>query len=433
MYAEIVQGNEQSEYRAVVRSEPSSSMRLTPTLALVLALVLAGCTQDQTLAPDLPPTSQRSPTSPSPTQDGLYHAMFANVAGFDKTDYFNGTLRLEQANTAPGAPVGAQPFEKSLVQFDVSDLIPKGVPIMLEARLQATMSQGDLQMWFSVPDGQNRHGGGSFERGGNKIALRGLVRSTDSPILLNLFYREAEPVPELPYTLSVRSAFDPTTARSAFPIGVTLPTGSSTMKVELVGEEYPWIQGRNAWNLMLWGPDDSFLGHHELAAPSTAIPLASSDGGEYVLMLQQGGRMLRILTPDAPAALRALPQQFVFTEAQGTMSATSGEWTTTHEREPVLAGITFTGANIAAGIRASLVTPKGPLFEFAAPAGPETLFFNVNAADTGVSSIFEFDAGYATDNLVAGEYRASVAFDHGYGPDGVRAFNVAAFWQREAT
>lgn len=396
---------------------------------VALVVALAGCAgTGETGRTDGPP-SPDAPGGDASAGAPLLAARFPGVEASSEALYANGTLRLEQANRPPSAPAGS-PAADSLVTVDVTKLVSRGVPAILVADVRSQMTRGNVYVWFSIPNDDFRNGAFGPSAGGAQHVEQGLVRVSGEPITLNLYYDEAEPAREVPYVLSARLAFDPEVVPGAFPVGLTLPEGSRNIDVELVGERRDFAFDLEVPNLMLWGPDDAFLGHHALPTARTTIQLpADAKGGEYVLLLSQGGRAMRVHAAGAqPAALRALPQSFVLSGEHSGGTPQKAEWTTTYDRVPVLAGIVFTPTSVSASLHVKLDGPAGTLMDGTAD-GP---FFNTPPVPVvgGLSSGGWWDSAYGVPGLAAGSYRGLVEAPQSAGADPVRARDVAAFWSR---
>lgn len=390
---------------------------------LALAVCLSGCaSSDGNAGSGL--TDQETPELDPTVPAGLVAARFPGGATADRTIWANGTLRPEQANGVTGYGILPR-VGPPAATVDVTSLAIPGMPMLLEATLDSTMTQGAARLRFAIPREDARNNAYGLPEAGKHHAESGIVRTGDSPIVLNLFYSGAEPAAEVPYTLGIRARTDPTVIRGAFPVGITVPNGTQEMVVELVGERRDWGFDPEVANLMLWSPDDSFLGHFALTQRQTAIPLAG--GGEYVAILSQGGRSVRIFTEGTvPATLRALPQEFeVSDEHQGTPE--QAEWTTIFARVPVLAGILVSPSAASPNLAMRLESQSGVLFD-AVDEGP---WFNVPQVPDGtLATSLAWDSAYGMPNLASGEYRATVQADMAVGADPIRGQTFVIFWLR---
>lgn len=402
-----------------------------PALA-VLALLLAGCADPTpgagTAAPAATtPAPDAVPEGAQPAPPGMVAARFADAEPRAESIWANGTLKPEQASRAPGAPIRS-PLTTPLVSLDVTDLVPRGVPVILVAEVQAAMTQGDVDIFFAIPPDDFRNGAFDAPRGGFTRAEQGLVRSGQDPVLLNLVYDEAEPAAEVPYTLFASVEFDPTVVRAAFPVGVTLPPGASEVVVELVGARRDFAFDLDVPNLMVWAPDDSFVGHFPLREALNPIPLPSAEGGEHVLLLSQGGRSMRLLTNGTvPAPLRAMPQTFHRSEPHADATPQGVEWTTTYDRVPMLAGVVFEPTTLTPEVSVAITNAAGTLLE-GTVAGPWVHVPQVPQA--GLVTRFGWDSAYGVPGLAAGDHHVRVKGEGAAGIDAFQARDFAAFWSR---
>jgi hypothetical protein len=401
-------------------------VRATAFLLVASLLFLAGCSspgKDSVPEPTTPP-----PNTDSTIPAGLSAAVFPNAAPTDLTIWANGTLKPEQAGgvSTPAFGVG-RPDATVAATVDVTELGVAGLPIILEATLDSTMAQGSAFAFFSIPGDEFRNNAFGQPVGGKHHVESGLVRSTSEPITLNLFYQGLEPSAEVPYTLSAHVKADPSIIRAAFPVGIMVTNGTREITVDLLGQQRDFAFDLDVPNLMLWAPDDTFLGHHALAQGRTTIQLPNGDG-EYVAMLSQGGRSMRILTnATSPAELRAMPQTFVVSDPHPGSTATKAEWTTTYETVPVLAGVFFTPSTFSPDMTVLLESPKGPLLNGMA-TGP---WLHVPQVPNGaLSAFFGWDSAYAVPNLVAGDYHVSVSSPMAVGADPIQGSDFSAFWSR---
>jgi hypothetical protein len=396
------------------------------SFSLVMLLVFAGCSSPA----DDPqqPSPTLTPDTDASIPAGLMAAVFPDAEAVDQTIWANGTLRPEQAGGIRTPAVGlGRPGATIAASVDVTELAVSGSPIILEATLESTMDQGSAFVFFSIPDEEFRNNAFGDPVMGDHHVESGLVRRSNDPVLLNLYYEGLEPGAEVPYTLSAHVKTDPAVIRAAFPVGITVVNSTTNMTVDLLGEQRDWAFDLDIPNLMLWAPDDTFLGHHALTEARTTIPLASG-AGEYVAMLSQGGRSMRILLPGSePATLRAMPQEFFVSEPHPGSTPTRAEWTTTYEPVPVLAGLFWTPSTFTPDITVSLASPAGILLEGTAE-GP---WFHVPQVPDGMlSAFFGWDSAYAVPNLVAGDYDASITSERAVGAEPIQGSDFYAYWSR---
>lgn len=389
--------------------------------ALVVA-ALAGCA-----APVEAPTNATAVVAAPAdgllaSPEGLAPARFADVDPVDRTLWLNGTFKLQDASRPPQVPGLLPAPATAIAQLDLTSDVPVGIPSTLFARVDMPLAQGDFDLWFEVSSEEWRTGGGCQPRGGFSEAARGLVHQAD-PVRMSLFYDEAEPAAEVPYSVLVRVQADPTVAPGGMSVALEVPAGTSSIVVEPVGEPRDGCMfDLETPNLMLWAPDDAFLGHRELPEGRTTVELPHAEGGEYVLLLSQGGRGLRVHAPPG-STLRALAQEFGQSEPHAG-GPDGVEWTFEQPRVPTLAGMTFDSPAVAKDVTFSYASPGTTFFE----GTFEGEWVTANAAQ--IQSGFWFDSAFGVPGLEAGTYTGRVKFGQGAGPDAVQVRDVFAYWVR---
>lgn len=398
---------------------------------LVVAFCLAaGCASPSHDAggPATTPATGAVPTSGAPSAPGaLVAARFAGVEAYDKTIWANGTLSPQQAFRPPGAPLG-NPTATLAAEVDVTALAAPGIPVVLESDLKADMQHGSVYGFFTAPDGEFRNGAGRVTEPGHHHNEGGVVHAAGGgKVVLDVFYDEAEPAPSVPYVLGIHTHVDPEIARAAFPVGVTVPAGVSSLTIELTGQKRTWAFDLDTPNLMVWAPDDAFIGHFPLKDARTTLTLDKGPG-EYVLLLSQGGRAMRILAPGpTPLALRAMPQKFEIGEPHTGSTPQKAEWTRTYAKVPSLAGVIFTTSEVTPDVKVLVASPAGKVVDDSA-AGP---FVSAQLpTGDGFQSGFEWDSAYGVPGLVAGDYHVSVSAENAQGQQPILARDFAAFWSR---
>lgn len=401
---------------------------------LALAIALAGC-----LSGDEPvdaATTQSDPVvAPDVTraEDGvkLYAARFGEGAPVDVTEWHNGTFKIEQHRRVGPLP-GAAPAQQagSVLEFDITKLVPQGIPTLVIAEVDAELAQGDLDLGMNVPDGEWRTGNWNTPSGGFSRFETGIVHTSADPISVVLAYDEVEPQPEFAYTLSIRVVSDPALLLNGIVSAATLPADAK-LEVEAIGEARDAGPEVEAFALHVFGPDDALVGSFPLASGATPIALpAGSPAGEYVLLLSQGGRNARVLVEGAPAPMRALGIEWLSGEMAELDATGHGTVSATFDKAPLLVGVFFTAPNVARSMQFAMTGPKGPLFSgsdgssdlpwlsFGVPGGP--MFMNA----------WGWDSLWGAPELVPGAYQADIAFESGAGAQPAVAQVYAAFFQR---
>ena len=388
------------------------------------ALLVAGCATPAEPAVEAN-ASEPTPSAGSvPSPPGLELARFAEGDAVDTTLWFNGTFKVHEARRAPQAPIPVASPVGAQVRFPLGDAIPVGYPSVVIAEVDMALAHGDVDLWVEIPDEDWRTGGACAPRGGYTRVEPGLVRSQGSDVMVTLTYDEAEPSGDVAYAVSARVRADPTVAPGGIPFALVVPPGTASVVVETVGERRDCLFDLDTPNLMAWGPDDAFLGHRPLEDGRTSFPLADADGGEYVLLLSQGGRGLRVHAPPG-ASLRPLGVEWVVSEPHRGGAPDRVEWTADLPRVPMLAGTMFATPAVAQDVTVSYASPAGILVDGTFTGGPW-----VGNVPGYSSSSFWMDSGFGVPALAAGTHVGSVAFGRGAGPEPLQASDVAAYWVR---
>ncbi|HUR69493.1 MAG TPA: hypothetical protein VM370_09620 [Candidatus Thermoplasmatota archaeon] len=409
-------------------------MRGRSAIAAALLMIAAGCMG----AADEAPTAVATPDADAgvvvaPDGTVLSPAHFAGATAVDLTTWYNGTFTVQDLSRP--VPFGPGPSDLGLVpppfkRIDITKDVPTGVPVRIIAQVDAAITQGDVDLWPEVPDGEWRTGNWDTPRGGHSRVEVGIAHESSDPVAIVLAYDEAEPAQEFAYTLSVRIVSDPTLLVNGIVTGVTLPA-EPRLSIELVGEK----REREIFDridVMAFAPDDTYLGSFPLAesgASEVAFP-AGSPAGEYVFLLTQGGRNARILVADAngSAPMRAVGQEFVNGDVVVGDASGHAKWTTDYDRVPLLVGLNFRSPNAAQNVAVKLDGPKGPLLDDAIEGGP---WMSVRLPDgTSISDGFGWDTGYGAPGLDKGTYTHEVTFTTSGGPDNVEGQSMAAFYTR---
>lgn len=406
-------------------------MRKAEVLLVVVA-ILAGCMSD---APDVDAAVAEDSNVPADAPraaDGtlLHVARIPDAESTDVAMWANGTFSAQDASRAhdllPGAGVTGS---EGLILHDITSMVPRGVPVRIFAEVTSEMAQGDLDLFLNVPQGEWRTGNFFAPYGGASSFEVGVVHVSTEPIEVGLAYDVAEPAAEVPYTLMVRVIADPELLVNGIVAGVTLPA-DARLDVELLGETRTNGPEVEDVALMLYGPDDAFLGRFPLEGGTTSLALpAGSPAGEYVALLSQGGRNARLLVQGEPAAMRPLGLEWVNGEPVALDAQGRGSWTADYDRAPILVGVWFTSPNVARNVAFSVAGPEGPLF--GASVASDVPWFSVALPDgSGFSNGWGWDSLYGPPGLVAGTYTHEVAFETAGGAQPASAGSYAAFHAR---
>ena len=405
-------------------------MRMVEAFAIVAVLLTAGCMSDApAAASDLADAATQSDAR-AEDGSGPQPALVAGAAALDVTTWANGTFSAERAarvaDQLPGAPVG----EPAVVMHDLTSIVPRGVPVRIFAEVVSEMSNGDLDLFLQVPPGEWRTGNFLAPYGGSSRFEVGVVHVSSDPIQVGLAYDVIEPAQEVAYRLSIRVVADPGLLVNGIVAGVTLPA-DARFEVQLEGE--PRAQGPEIESvaLMVFAPDDGYLGRFPLDAGVTPIALpAGSPAGEYVLMLTQGGRNARLLVDGAEAApMRPLGLSWTGTDPVPLDQEGAASWTVEHERVPLLVGLEFSSPNVARQVDFGISGPEGSVFAAREETDVPWLAFAMPDG-TSFGNAWGWDSLWGAVGLVEGAYTHTVAFETAAGAQPGSARSYAAFYAR---
>lgn len=417
-------------HKRLSRDLLSPRMRGPLSLLLAASLALSGCFSRDAPAADVAKTAVFPGAVVSEDGTILAPASFGAGELVDTTLWSNGTFTIAQH----GRPVGLLPGlpsevvePRGVVRFDVTEHVPVGLPVRLIAEVDAQVGRGDVDLWPEIPDGEWRTGRWETPFGGWSRIEIGFTHLAPGPVAVLLAYDEMDEQAEFPYTLSVRIVADPELVVHGIVTGVTLPA-DPTLRVELVDEPREGVT--EAPRLMVFSPDDEYLGAFPLDE-STSLDLpAGSPSGEYVLLLsQRSGRNARLLVGGGSATLRAMEQEPAMGDVVLGDAAGHVRWSTTYDRVPLLAGLMFRSPNVAMNVLVRLTGPEGVLFEDRVDDGP---WVGARLPDgSSFDNWFGWDSLYGAPGLAAGAYEGEVTFDHAAGHEPVEAHSMAAFYLRE--
>lgn len=384
---------------------PSKARNLaTPLLAALLTLASAGCVSDDAV----PAATVTTPGDvPPPTLDetGSALARFDQARTVATTLWANGTYTLQEhffpLNWAVSrAGVGPPP---GLRFVDITEKIPRGVPIRITAELDAAVTDGSVQVWVEAPFEEVWAGEWELLDAGHAKAELRIVHDSDGPVKVGLFYDEADRSPEFPYTLRIDVRSDPERLMDSVGGTLDVPIDNATLIVTP-------DRGGVGPEILIWDPDHHYMGRFELRTGATEIPL--KDKGTHLLLLTQGSgdATLAIKGVRQPPLLGSATQEFETFEA--TASTSSIEWSFVADREPIQVGFFASSGTVAMDFSGILSSPEGPLIEREFAGGPWV------RPVTGFGTWGWTEMG--APNLVAGNYDARITFEQAAGPDPIQ-------------
>lgn len=396
-------------------------MKALALALLTLSALVAGCASD---APTTPQAVGAEAEDGAPPVDGNAPAAAdARVATFavptkvDKTLWLNGTFTLQEQGGYLADARQALGLEHTNAHVtDISADVPVGVPVRLVAEVDGQVGDGDIDLWFAIPneDVWNMRAEAPFG-GFTRIETHALRSSTD-PIYVVVAYDDPAAAPEAPYALFVEVHADSDLLRAGVP--VELPIAEGARAVELATDDV----GEDA-ALVVWGPDDAFVGRFPLAQGNTTLPLPEdAPRGGYVVMLSMDVPRARLAVVGVEEAPRLKPvrQDIQLGDAMRTTSGVV-EWTFSAARVPLQVGLGLSPGNVHEKIDVAITSPAGPLIGVVAPGGP--VFYSM-----GQELWFTSRMGGAA--LVAGDYAARVDVGHRAGQEDLWVQHAVVYYAR---
>lgn len=370
-------------------------MRSAWVLVASVAVLATGCVG----APDAPVAIESEPFALDATGAGAPPAVaaFPGDVHVDSTLWANGTYRVEEQGDWVGLArdLAGQP-QAGLRWLDLSALVPLGVPARVVAEVDADVTRGDVDLWIDAPEEAWWAGDRDTPLGGWSRVEVTLLRTTSDPVRVGLYYDEAEPAAEFAYTLFAEVHADSDLLRPGVAAALEVPSEGArwTVEAETLREDAA---------LLVFDPDDAFVGRFALADGATEIALDEAPAGEYVVVLSEGAARARITVEGIAATLRPVGWEYV--EKEGTTAADGKmRWTFSTDRVPIQAGIFFRSGAAANDVDVRLASPDRELVAERWTGGP---WLNV---DPVFGSFFGWMTDVAAEGLVAGAYEASAEF-----------------------
>ncbi|MDX1611851.1 MAG: hypothetical protein R3185_05740, partial [Candidatus Thermoplasmatota archaeon] len=395
---------------------PPRAMRSAVAL-LVLLAALTGCIggdQVETQGSDASPTANLSSEGATLPGTEAMPAGFLESEPLDAVRWENGSFHVTEHSYPKGMITGiAGEYDPDRRSFDISDMVPTGVPVTLTAEVNADLGEGDVDLWIQADPGAIWSADYDTPYGGYSRIEVTLVYTGQAPVEVVVRYDEIDDSESFDYTLSIRATHDPMVLPPGLPVELALPGPASTVQVEA-----PDADGEAA--AMLFDPDDQLVERVDLSGGQATFELAEdAQAGDYVLFITESSGLstVTVLGAEQPVSLTPTKQAIAYGEP---VSGSGGQasWTFEVPRAPLQAGIFWSHEGIAGDATGSLVTPAGEALHLAT-AGHLTI--------TGSYGMLS-DMGEA--KLVAGTYEASAGFSPYAGPSEPTAMHVLVFYER---
>jgi hypothetical protein len=390
---------------------PSNGRSLLVCLALSISFALAGCV-DGTGTPEAAPPEAAAgvPVVKDPAGNALARYDLAKPVA--QTVWANGTYKAEEAffplGLAP-AMLGLPP--NGLRVADVSEFVPRNVPVRIITEVHAQVTDGDVDLWLNVPFNEVWAGTWDTPRGGySKIETR-MVHASDDPILVVLGYDELDRSTEFSYTLRIDILSEPERLVDAVGASLDVPVANATLLVNLerAGDQPA---------LLAWGPDGKALGRVDVKQGVNEVKLAEK--GEHLLLLTEGTGDATLALQGVSESPRLRPAEQEIVEFMSDTSQSSAAWSFEADRAPLQVGFFASSATVASGFSGSLTSPAGTLIESRAS---DTLPWVRPFAGFGIGEWTTMGA----EGLVKGKYDFTVSFETSAGPDPIHYGHFIVF------
>lgn len=303
------------------------------------------------------------------------------------------------AGFATGDPAHRHPL-------DVSDALPAGVPTRIEAELTFERTAfGSFYLSLQTDDGveviRSRSSVDTSAQQGSLQAL--VVKDEGGTVEVVVEYSTADADDAADYELRAAVEADPAVVPEGAPVAFEHPGGGADVRFVSTGVDGDGSGGSQV-RVMLWDPDDAFLGHVSLdGSDGWAVPLAGP-AGTYVAYPASAAGGVRVSVPadegdgSASAELRVLGTTTTLAEGRDAPPTGEVQWSFTLDRVPLGVGL-WVGGDGAVGYW--MVEPAG---EVVSPEGT-VLSFESNSIRGGTGHSAWWTLGSSA--MVVGEYQAT--------------------------
>lgn len=345
---------------------------------------------------------------------------FAAGGVVDETRWENGTFHVSEHSFPKGVATGILgEYDADRRVIDVTDMVPTGVPVILEAEIHAELGRGDLDLWLTAPEGEVWARDYDTPYGGYSRIRSLIVHEAGGPLELNVRYDEIDDSQSFDYTLEITSRADPAVVPPGVPVALELPAGG-TLGLGPV-EEFALSDEPDGLEAMLWGPDDTDLGRLSAADGSSTFTVADeAAGGEHVVMGVHDSPAFRIQVSSATetdASLRPLTQAFTMGPGVETDESPEVTWSFELETAPIQVGVFTNATEVSDGLEVRL-------------AGPSETILESSIGGLWINAGFGWLSPMGADGLTAGTYEATVTYDHAVGASPIEANHVVVGYRR---
>lgn len=381
-----------------------------PLVAMMLALVvLSGCLG----AADSETVSSENGGSDEPTENVAWRNLTWGVDASVWEETFKGTFAPTDSENPWGDTLGAVPgASEPERRHDVSDAVPIGLPVYLEAEFNAEMQEGDLDFDFEIDDAVVWDINGDAPFGGYTLERWVVVRNGAGPVEAVVTYDENDGPEDVTYNLRVRVE----TIAESVPPGLALITPflaeGVTLRADVLDDDPDTVLG-------VWDPADRFLGYTDLTAGNWTHRVPD-DGppGEYVLVAGSLGGAVHVQVQGGDLVFAPRIPDLIRSEGETVFGADRIEWTYPMNEVPLVHGIQMKGRAVNEKMALRIESPAGTVRDFEWE-GPWTQ-----------NPQFVFTTWFAEPTVVAGDYHAVVDFGTTAGANAVEATPVSWTYER---
>lgn len=338
-----------------------ATMPRSPTVLaaalLLLATPLAGCIGSEgTPDPDTLSTDSTSPSEvPAPQA-----ALSFDAEATETVRWANGSFASHEILVGENGP-SEKAERKDEHKVDVTEMLPKGVPVHLKATISYDGTSRAHLETFLYTGGEPIYRFDTEKADGEQRMKVTMARTEDGPVKVVADADKPSLDSETPYTLQIKVKPLVDHVPSDAPIAVDVPAAAERLTVR------PADANASA-TARVWGPEDTHLARNT-GGNGTAVELPVAGEGEHVLMVDEPS-YVRLLDAEGqpvapPSPIRPLAWAFEFGDKRALDPAAQGPQTFGFElkRTPVSVGFALKEAE-PAGVPArnasiELVGPDG--------------------------------------------------------------------------
>lgn len=336
----------------------------------------------------------------------------------DETRWENGTFHVSEHSFPKGVATGILgEYDADRRVIDVTDMVPTGVPVILQAEIHAELGRGDVDLWLTAPEGEVWASDYDTPYGGYSRIRSVIVHEAGGSLELNVRYDEIDDSESFDYTLEITSRADPAVVPPGVPVALELPGSGDTLELTPV-EGFALSDAPDGLEAMLWGPDDTYLGRLADAEDRTTFTVTDeAAAGEHVVMGVHDSPAFRVQVSSATGAdgpLRPLIRSFTLGPGVETDDSPELTWTFELETAPIQVGIFTNATEVSDGLEARLI-------------GPSETILESSIGGLWIGAGFGWLSPVGADGLAAGTYEATVTYDHAVGGSPIEANHVVGY------